>query len=98
MVKEASVFARLLKNGEDGEAAIGDEGGGKENAGCVGDRFIDLSELADCDRVVMGTVRWLMLRSDDRGLDSALEADRSGSSGGISSEGGMGRPLTAAMS
>jgi hypothetical protein len=73
VVNEARVFARLRKNGEDGEAAIGEEGGGRENAGCDGERFIDLSDVADCDRAVIGTVRWLMLISDDRGLESALE-------------------------
>jgi hypothetical protein len=58
VVRAANVLARPRKNGEDDvEAAIGELGEGSEKAGCDGERFIDLSELDDCDLEVIGTVR-----------------------------------------
>lgn len=83
MVSEARVLARLLKNGDDGEPAIGEVGGGSEKAGCEGERFDDRSDCADMDRDVIGTVRWLMLRLDERGLSAGFAAGVSGDEGGI---------------
>ena len=100
VVKAANVFARPLKNGdEDGDAPIGEGGEGRENAGCDGERFVDISELDDGDLEVIGNVRLLIFEFDDRGFQSVLRLfARDGSSGGISSAGGIGRPLTAATS
>jgi len=57
VVSEASVFARLRKKGEEGELAMGEVGGGSEKAGCEGERLADLSDCADMERDVIGTVR-----------------------------------------
>ena len=97
VVNAANVFARPLKNGEeDGDGEVSE---GRENAGCDGERFVDLSELDDSDLEVIGNVRLLIFEFDDRAFQSALRLfARGGSSGGISSAGGIGRPLTAAAS
>jgi hypothetical protein len=91
LVRAAKVFARPRKKGDEDEDCgklIGDVGDGREKAGCEGERF-EFSELKDGDREEMGTVRRLMFMSDERGLASF------GSSGGVSSGGGMGSPLAA---
>ena len=91
VVSAASVLARPRKNGDElGEEGdpMGETGDGKEKAGCEGD-----SELYECDREEIGTVRWQMFTSDDPGLVSAFRLD---SSGGDSSGAGIGRPLAAA--
>lgn len=59
VVSAANVFARPRKKGEDAEAGgdpIGEDGDGREKAGCVGERF-EWSELYEGDREEMGTVR-----------------------------------------
>lgn len=53
--KDARVFARPRKNGD--EDAIGEAGEGSENVGCDGDRLPERSELADMERDPIGTVR-----------------------------------------
>lgn len=88
----ANVFARPRKNGEDAEVGgdpNGEDGDDREKAGCDGERF-EWSELYEGDREEMGTVRWLIFMSDDRGLGS-------GGSGGDSSGAGIGRPRAAAI-
>lgn len=96
----ASVFARPRKNGDDDVGAdMGEVGEGSEKAGCDGDRLAERSEFCDMEREVMGTVRLLMLAFWSRGFHSALRLfDRGGSSGGISSAAGRGRPFTTATS
>ena len=98
-MRAASVLARPRKKGEvEGDAAMGDVGEGSENAGCEGERFAERSEFWDMDRPVMGTVRLLMLVFDPRGLHSVLRLFvRGGSSGGISSGAGSGRPCATAV-
>lgn len=78
---------------------MGDVGGGSEKAGCDGERFIDRSDCCDIDREDMGTVRWFMFPLELRGFHSVPRlVRRGGSSGGISSGGGSGRPFTIATS
>jgi hypothetical protein len=78
---------------------MGDVGGGSEKAGCDGERFIDRSDCCDIDREDMGTVRWFMFPLELRGFHSVPRlVGRGGSSGGISSGGGSGRPFTIATS
>lgn len=48
--------------------AIGDVGEGREKAGCDGERVPERSEFCDMLRAPMGTVRLLMLESDERGF------------------------------
>lgn len=73
LAREASVFARPRKKG-DGEdvfcvfCAIGDVGEGREKAGCDGERVPERSEFCDMLRAPIGTVRLLMLESDERGF------------------------------
>ena len=91
-------MARPRKKGDDdGDVAIGEVGEGREKAGCDGDRLADLSEFWERDRDEMGTVTLLMLELELRGFQSALRLfERDGSSGGISSGAGRGRPFTTA--
>lgn len=93
VLSAARAFALPLKNGEeDGGELIGADALEGLKAGCDGERFSVMSELYDCDRAVIGTVRWLI--SLARVLD--CEAFRTGSSGGISSAGGRGNPCARA--
>lgn len=101
VASEARVFARPRKNGDDDELkAIGEVGEGSEKAGCDGDRFPERSEFWDKLRDPMGTVRLLRFGSELRGPHAGLRwlFVRGGSSGGISSGAGSGRPLTTATS
>jgi hypothetical protein len=101
VASEASVFARPRKNGDDDElVAIGDVGDGRENAGCDGDRLLERSEFWDMLRDPIGTVRLLRFGSELRGFHAGLRCllGRDGSSGGMSSAAGSGRPLTTATS
>lgn len=93
-VKEASVFDRGLKG--EGEFAV--TGGvleveALENAGCDGERGAEASEPVDCDRAVIGGMRfcrlWLEVFADSGDGRVRLSV-------GISSAAGMGRPLPAA--
>jgi hypothetical protein len=70
----------------------GDAGEGKEKAGWDGDRF--MSEDCECDRDEMGTMRFCKFGVEDRGDPAGVGLP--GSSGGISSAAGIGRPLAAA--
>lgn len=101
VASEASVFARPRKNGDDDELeAIGEVGEGSEKAGCDGDRLVERSEFWDMLRDPIGTVRLLRFGSELRGFHAGLRwlLGRGGSSGGISSGAGRGRPLTTATS
>lgn len=89
VVSEANVLERGRKRVED---CVGEPE--EENAGCEGERVVEVSDAADCDRPYMGTIRFCMIW-----VDAWAEPDDSGrvkSSCGISSAAGMGRPLPAA--
>ena len=95
VAREASVLARPRKNGEEEELfAIGDAGEGREKVGFEGER--------PPPRAPMGTVSLLRLGSELRGFHAVLRwlfvFVRGGSSGGISSAAGSGRPLTTSTS
>lgn len=101
MAREARVFARPRKKGVDDElAASGDVGDGSEKAGCEGDKLLERSEFWDMLREPMGTVSLLRFGSELRGFQAGLrwELGCGGSSGGMSSGAGSGRPLTTATS
>jgi hypothetical protein len=97
----ASVFARPRKRGDEDDvgADTGDPGEDREKAGWEGDRFAERSEPCERERDVMGTVRLLIFEFELRGFQSALRLlfGCGGSSGGISSAAGKGRPLTTAI-
>lgn len=80
--------------------AIGEAGDGRENAGCEGERVPERSEFCDMVRAPMGTVRLLRAESEERGFHAGLRwfVGRGGSSGGISSGAGSGRPFATATS
>src|SRR5262249_4393590 len=100
VVKDASVFARVLKIlvfGElDGGGGDGEERGSEFTMGEIG---AELSDWKDCDLGPMGIVKFfsdfslLLLLSD-----GVLLVSRYSSSGGTSSAGGIVIPLAAAMS
>lgn len=103
VAREASVLARPRKNGEEEELfAIGDAGEGREKVGFEGERPPPRSGSWDMDRAPMGTVSLLRLGSELRGFHAVLRwlfvFVRGGSSGGISSAAGSGRPLTTSTS
>jgi hypothetical protein len=88
VVRAARVFARVRKNGDvDVPEAIAE---GNDWLG------LEVSELRDCDREVMGTVRCWMFTSADALVSLALGRVYS-NSGGISSGGGISMPRAAAM-
>lgn len=73
VASDASVFARLRKKGDDAELLdTGETGGGREKAGCMGDRLVERSEFCDMEREPMGTVRLLMFVSEERGFQAGL--------------------------
>lgn len=95
MVREASILVRG-RNGdadctagvlEEGLAGSGDVAGGTES---VAER----SEATVCDREPIGTIKFGRFGSDAWG--DSDERGAAGSSSGISSAAGMGRPLPAA--
>jgi hypothetical protein len=99
VAREASVFARPRKNGDEDELlAIGEAGEGREKVGCDGERLPAGSW--DILRDPMGTVSLFRLGSELRGFHAGLRClvGRGGSSGGISSAAGSGRPFTTATS
>jgi hypothetical protein len=101
VAREARVFARPRKNGDEEELlAMGEVGEGSEKAGCDGDKLLDLSEFCDMEREPIGRVRLLRFGSELRGFQDTLRCllGRGGSSGGISSGAGRGRPFTTATS
>lgn len=100
VARDARVLARLRKNGDEDEwLAIGDVGEGNEKAGWDAERLLERSEVWDMDREPMGTVSLFRLGSELRGFHARLRLlGRDGSSGGISSGAGSGRPLTTATS
>lgn len=77
LAREANVLARPRKNGDDELVlwvfwAIGEAGDGREKAGCDGERVPERSEFCDMERAPMGTVRLLMLESEERGFHCGL--------------------------
>ena len=76
VVKDARVLARVRNKGVFGEfEASGEDGEGSENVGCDGEGFEEASELKDCDRELMGTVRSLRLLSGIRRSSAAVFGD-----------------------
>jgi hypothetical protein len=60
VVKDARVLARVRNKGVFGEFEVsGEVGEGSENVGFDGEGFEEASELKDCDRELIGTVRSL---------------------------------------
>ena len=94
VVREAKVLDRGRKGDDDcgGEEATGEPGEEGANAGCEGESA-EVSDPADCDLDVIGTVRFCIFGFEAFG-DSGERAFLS--SGGISSAGGSGRPLATA--
>lgn len=90
-VRDASVFDRGRKGEEDtGEAGAVDDA--LLNAGCEGDR-LEASEPTDCDRDVIGTMRFWMF-----GFVVSASLGFGSKPSGISSALGMGMPRAAANS
>jgi hypothetical protein len=84
VVRDARVLARVRNNGEFGEFELsGEEGAGSEKVGFEGEGFEEASELKDCDRESIGTVRKLRIPSGLRRSSPAVFGDmRYSSSGG----------------
>lgn len=94
-------MARPRKKGDEDELfVIGEAGEGSEKVGCDGDRVEERSEFCDMERELIGTVSLLRLGSELRGPHAGLRwsVARDGSSGGISSAAGRGKPFTTATS
>lgn len=80
VAKEAKVLALPRKKGDDDVVfcvfcafwAIGEVGEGREKAGCDGERVPERSEFCDMERAPIGTVRLLMLESEERGFHCGL--------------------------
>jgi len=101
VASDASVFARPRKNGvEDEVCSIGDVGEGREKVGCDGERPPVRSGSWDMDREPMGTVSLFRFGSEPRGFHAVLRwaFALGGSSGGIASAAGSGRPFTTSTS
>lgn len=83
-VKDANVLARVRNSGAFGELEVsGEEGEGSENVGFEGEGFEEASELKDCDRELIGTVRKLSPPSGGRRSSPSVFGDsRYSSSGG----------------
>ena len=94
-MRDARVLARPRRRAD---PAVEDDGAGK--VGWDGDRFVDESELNDCDLEDMGTVKLLRLTGLNSGLPVCATIVVSPalceSSDGTSSGGGIGIPLAAA--
>lgn len=72
VARDARVFARPRKNGDEVELlVIGEEGEGSEKVGSDGDK-LDLSEFWDMEREPIGTVRLFKLGSEVRGFHAGL--------------------------
>lgn len=99
LVKAAKVFARLRKSGEvDVPDAIGDVGDGRDCAGLNVGRLDEFSECEDGGLPdTEGTVKNCALLPAEGPPSVVSMGGVNCNSGGISSGGGIGRPLAAAI-
>jgi hypothetical protein len=93
--------ARVLDLGRNGEelcttGGAGEVGDGTENAGCEGERVVEVSEEADSDLPAIGTIRFCKLGFE--AFSGSVDKARMRPSGGISSAAGIGIPRPAATS
>jgi len=80
VVRDARVLARVRKSGE--LELSGEEGAGSDKAGFDGEGFDEASDVKDCDRESIGTVRKLRCPSGVRRSSAAIFGGRRYSNAG----------------